>query len=114
MLHNVAYQVTYLLLWRDPRNPMEVQITPGNMVFIAAGRKPSGESPASIHRTARAVPLQKMLHSVAYRGTYLLLWRDPRNPMEVQFDFAINDAPQSFQQTVWFVIRFAKPLDVRQ
>jgi hypothetical protein len=28
------------------------------MDFIAVGRKPSGESAASIHRTARAVPLQ--------------------------------------------------------
>jgi hypothetical protein len=29
-----------------------------NDVFVAAGLEPSGESAASIHRTARAVPLQ--------------------------------------------------------
>jgi hypothetical protein len=38
------------------------------VVFIAAGRKPSGESAASSHRTARAVPLQKMLYRVPRWG----------------------------------------------
>ena len=36
-----------------------------DVVFIAAGRKPSGESAASIHRTARAVPLKKEQNRVA-------------------------------------------------
>ena len=34
--------------------------------------------------------------------------------MEVQFNFPINDSPESFKQTIGFVIRFAKPLDISE
>jgi hypothetical protein len=50
------------------------------MVFVAAGRKPSGEFPASIHRTARAVP-----HSKCLTDFYLVLRQ------EKEFELVVVD-----------------------